>query len=261
MCSQPPKKNHVDMFRHFAAAVVLAPASATIGISGGEPTLYKGDLFHFLELALTLRPDLRFHVLSNAQHFVEDDIDFLRSDLAQKIQWGVPLYAADASLHDQIVGKVGAFERLEDGLAILCRAGAPLELRTVVMQQNVAQLADTARYIAAHIPFADPWAIMQLENIGFARNRWGELFFDHSVEFTPVANAVDIARVHGLPAILYNFPLCTVPRQYRRFAPSTISDWKRRFEDRCEGCIAKPHCGGFFEWHPDQASYQHLGMS
>lgn len=261
MCSQPPKKTHVDYFRHFKAAAILAPTNATIGMSGGEPTLYKAELFDLIEFAATLRPDLRFHVLTNAQHFTEEDVGFLSSEVGRKILWGVPLYSENAELHDRLVNKRGAYDLLMRGLAILCRSGAPTELRTVVMQDNVHELPALARFITTHVPFADPWAIMQLERIGYARNRWSQLFFDHSEDFSSIAKAVEIARLSGVPAILYNFPLCTVPSLYRRFAPSTISDWKRRYEPECEGCLAKPFCGGFFEWHPSNASYKHLGLT
>lgn len=260
MCSQPPKKTHVDMFAHFSAAAVLAPQDAVLGISGGEPTLYKTELFRFLDLALTVRPDLSFHVLSNGQHFTSADIDFLASENGRNILWGIPLYSDDPDTHDRLVGKVGAFDQLMDGLAVLCRSGAAVELRTVVMRDNVERLPALASFIAHHVPFANPWAIMQLENIGYARNRWHELFVDHSADFDQIAGAIDFARLHGIPTTLYNFPLCTVPTPYRRFAPSTISDWKRRFEARCDGCIAKRQCGGFFEWHPDHASYRRLGL-
>lgn len=238
---------------------MLAPQGAVVGLSGGEPTLYKDELFDLLDFALTMRPDLRFHVLTNAQHFVENDLGFLSSLNARRILWGVPLYAPDAGIHDQIVGKTGAHARLLDGLAILCRAGAQTELRTVVMKQNVLLLPKLARFIARHATFASPWAIMQLENIGYARNRWTDLFYDHSINFTPIQTAVETARLHGVDVMLYNFPLCTVPAAYRRLAPSTISDWKRRFEPECEGCLAKKWCSGFFEWHPSQTSYQQLG--
>lgn len=260
MCSQPPKKTHVDMFAHFSAAAMLAPEHATIGLSGGEPTLYKAELFRFLDLALTLRPDLKFHVLTNGQHFDEADIDFLSSEPARRILWGVPLYSTVPATHDRIVAKSGAWDRLMSGLSVLCRAAAPLELRTVVLQDNIENLPDLAAFIATHVPFADPWAIMQLENIGFAKNRWTDLFVDHSRDFAPIARALDFARLKGIPTTLYNFPLCTVPTPYRRFAPSTISDWKRRYDDRCEGCIGRKQCGGFFEWHPFDKSYERIGL-
>lgn len=259
MCSQPPKKTHDDLFRQYKAACVLAPPNAVVGLSGGEPTLYKAELFDLLDFALTLRPDLSFHVLTNAQHFDEEDVGLLASESMRKVLWGVPLYSANPELHDDLVGKQGAFHKLQQGLSILAKAGASVELRTVVMQQNAAHLPALARFISRHVPFASPWAIMQLENTGYARNRWNQLFFDHSQDFGLIAEAIDTARISGLSAILYNFPLCTVPPAYRRFAPSTISDWKRRFESVCEGCVARKWCSGFFEWHPTQASYERLG--
>jgi len=43
-----------------------------------------------------------------------------------------------------------------DGLSILCRAGVALELRTVVVKDNIARLPELAGFIAPHIPFAIP---------------------------------------------------------------------------------------------------------
>lgn len=253
MCSQPPKKTHYDNFSHFEKAALLAPEGVVLGFSGGEPTLFKEQLFALLQRVHEKRSDLRFHVLSNAQHFVEDDIGFLGSPAGRAVQWGVPLYAPDARLHDAIVGKVGAFDRLLDGLSILCRSAAQVELRTVLTNMNVSVLPSLASFITRFVPFAAPWAIMQLERIGFAKNRWNELFFDNSENFDQISQAVDIARLSDIPVLLYNFPLCTVPPAYRGLAPATISDWKNKFLPECEGCSLRSSCAGFFEWHGDQA--------
>jgi len=253
MCSQPPKKTHHDNFLHYERAALLAPQDAVLGFSGGEPTLYKRELFELLARVHAARPDLRFHVLTNAQHFSNGDIPFLSSAAGRTVQWGVPLYAPDAELHDRIVGKDGAFGALLDGLAILCRAAANVELRTVLTTMNAASLPCLAHFISRLVPFAAPWAIMQLERIGYASNRWNELFFDSSADFEPVANAINIARLSEIPTLLYNFPLCTVPPAYRVFAPATISDWKNKFLEVCEGCSLRSSCGGFFAWHTDQA--------
>ena len=253
MCSQPPKKTHHDNFLHFERAALLAPRHAVLGFSGGEPTLYKRQLFDLLDRVHVKRPDLRFHVLTNAQHFSEGDIPFLASSAGKTVQWGVPLYAPDAALHDDIVGKQGAFDALLNGLAILCRAAASVELRTVLTSMNAPVLPSLAHFITRFVPFAAPWAIMQLERIGYASNRWNELFFDSSANFGQVAEAIDIARLSEIPTLLYNFPLCTVPSEYRVFAPATISDWKNKFLEVCEGCNLRSSCGGFFAWHTDQA--------
>jgi MoaA/NifB/PqqE/SkfB family radical SAM enzyme len=136
MCSQPPKAKHVDLFPFLERAALLAPEGATVTLTGGEPTLFKHDLFHLIETVLSSRPDLSFHVLTNAQHFDEGDASSLVR-LSPSVVWGIPLYAPGRGLHDAIVKKEGAYDRLMQSLALLARTGARIELRTVAMANNV----------------------------------------------------------------------------------------------------------------------------
>jgi His-Xaa-Ser system radical SAM maturase HxsC len=252
MCSQPPKKTHVDRFDLFEEACLLAEPDSFIGISGGEPTLYKEQLLGMMERVLSARGDLEFHVLSNGQHFSNDDMERLRDPVYRRVNWGIPLYARESSLHDEIVGKVGAFERLERSFAALAMAGARIELRTVLLTSNLAVLPSLARYVASRLRFIENWSVMQLENIGFARNRWSHLYVNHRENFEPIAAALDWAAAYGIDARLFNFPRCTVPEPYRRQAPASISDWKRKYVPACSTCREREHCCGFFEWHPDE---------
>lgn len=260
MCSQPPKKHHVDLFQQYEEAAVLAPENAVIGISGGEPLLHKAALFRFLENVTDARPDLRFHVLTNAQHFTEQDIAFLKSSAAANVLWGVPLYATEPTLHDRIVGKGGAFGMLSDNLSLLAFTGADVELRTVILTENASNFSDLARFVTLNLPFVNFWAIMQLENIGFGRKNWDSQFLDTSLEFSPVADAIDIAGARGIEVCLYNFPACTVPTEYRHHATRSISDWKQKYLDVCSDCTIKELCGGFFQWYPEKNGFRELGL-
>jgi His-Xaa-Ser system radical SAM maturase HxsC len=259
MCSQPPKKYHADLFDQFTQAASLAPQGAMIGVSGGEPLLHKERLFGMLEEVKAQRPDVGFHILTNAQHFSREDLERLQRLDHERVLWGVPLYSATPENHDRIVGKTGAFATLEQGLSILMRAGASLELRTVVMQQNWQDLPALANYVSTRLNFLTVWAIMQLERIGYARMNWKETFRDTSGDFDQIARAVDIATARGLRAALYNFPLCSVPPVYQDFAPSTISDWKRKYLDFCLNCRVKKTCGGFFQWYSHSEGFAYLG--
>ncbi|MBS7708109.1 His-Xaa-Ser system radical SAM maturase HxsC [Chelatococcus asaccharovorans] len=259
MCSQPPKRHHVDLFPLFEQAAKLAPRGATVGLSGGEPTLYKQQLFRFLRVVHEERPDLRFHILSNGQHFNNADLETMRSLPHDQILWGIPLYAPDAVVHDEIVGKAGAFDALMAGFTLLLKAGAAIELRTVVMTTNAQDLPELAHFIATNLPYCSTWAIMQLEPIGYGRKNWDRLFFDSSVSFTPISRAINIAAARGIDASLYNFPLCTVPSAYRSFAPSTISDWKRKYLSFCDECSLRRICGGFFEWYDSNKGFMRAG--
>ncbi|NHK27159.1 His-Xaa-Ser system radical SAM maturase HxsC [Parvularcula flava] len=256
MCSQPPKKTHHDQFAFFEQACQLAPPAKTIGLSGGEPLLHKAPLFAMLERLHTCRPDLRFHVLTNGQHFTPADQRQLKK--LTGVCWGIPLYAADAILHDRLVGKDGAFSRLMESLPVLARSGAAIELRTVLMEPNSQALDSLARFITNSVPFIDVWAIMQLENIGYARNSWNELFHDHSDDFSALGETLAFALLHGIEVALYNFPRCTLPSAWRPYAPRSISDWKNRYAPTCSTCRERDACAGFFEWHPDDRGYKRI---
>ena len=258
MCSQPPKKHHLDLFPYFEAAAMLAPSGMVIGISGGEPTLHKEPLLAFLTRTLAKRPDLRFHVLTNAQHFEEEDCGRLCHPDFRRVTWGIPLYADEPALHDRIVRKEGAFSRLMESFAVLARSGALIELRSVLLRQNADCLPALASFIAGRLPFITRWAIMQLENIGYARQNWAGIFYDHSTAFGPLGAALDIGRARGIDVRLYNFPLCTVPEAYRTLADRSISDWKRRYLPVCVDCRARERCTGFFEWYPEKHGFMNI---
>jgi hypothetical protein len=70
-------------------------------------------------------------------------------------------------------------------------AGAKIELRTVLLTDNMTALPILARYLSARLAFVETWSIMQLENIGFARNRWSALHVDYGENFAPIAQALD----------------------------------------------------------------------
>src|SRR3546814_361732 len=161
-------------------------------------------------------------------------------------------WSSDVCSSDLIVGKHGAFDRLGASLAHLLHAGARVELRTVLLRSNCAQLPALARYAGARLRFIHAWSIMQLEKIGFARQRWNDLRVDHASDFSTIAAALDHALLDDVPVRLFNFPLCTVPEAYRALAVPSLSDWKRKYVPPCEGCSERAGCSGFFEWHPDE---------
>ena len=259
MCSQPPKAKHFDMFVALEQAALLAPRGMTIGISGGEPTLYKDRLFALLETVIEDRPDLQFHVLTNGQHFASEDIPFLSSKRMANIVWAVPIYADTPALHDRIVGKEGAFGQLLESMLMLSHTLARLELRTVLLQSNVERLPFLADFLTEYVPFAEFWSIMQLERIGFGKMNWATEFFDSSIDFKNVGRALNIATGRGMNAYLYNFPYCSVPEPYREYAVNSISDWKQKYMAECENCHARSICTGFFRWYDERVGFKNLG--
>jgi hypothetical protein len=229
MCSQPPKKHHVDRFAFFEQACLLAEPNSFIGISGGEPTLYKAELLGLIERVLTAREDMQFHVLTNGQHFDAADIERLRQPCFRRVTWGIPLYASQPDLHDRIVGKLGAFSRLEASFAALLLSGARIELRTVLLADNCGALESLSRHVTSRLRYVD-----------------------HRGRFEELGGAIDRALLYGVDVRLFNFPRCSVPPEFRHLAEPSISDWKRKFAPACNTCSQQELCSGFFEWHPDE---------
>lgn len=256
MCSQPPKNKVYDHFELYKEALLLAPNSMIIGISGGEPTLHKADLIPFLIDILKSRPDLKFHILSNAQHFTNEDIPSLKA-LNENVLWGVPLYSHIADIHDEIVGKEGAFSQLLNGLNILFQAGSQVELRTIVLKQNYDNFSQISGFISKHIS-CETWAIMQLEDIGYAKMNWDHIFVDTSLKFSVLSNALSIASKNRVNVRLYNFPKCTIPEEWRYIACQSISDWKNKYLPSCENCSEKETCCGFFDWYKEDRGYERI---
>lgn len=258
MCSQPPKEYELNLFAQYQAAVEHAAPGAVIGISGGEPLLYKSEVLDLIARAANSRADIGFHVLTNGQHLESADIPQLALLPHERLRFAVPMYSANPNVHDQIVGKSGAFLKALDGIRILMEAGAEVEVRTVLMRPNAPHLAELARFISWTMPDIAHWAIMQMEYIGFARKNWSELFFDHSANDQQLREAMIISRQHGLETILYNMPLCTLPADLRGAAPPTISDWKRKFLEVCKACAVRDECSGFFAWQTKEKTFQNL---
>lgn len=251
MCSQPPRD--IDdswRFPHYAEAILRLPEGSWIVLSGGEPTLFREALLVLLEEVASARGDLNIHILSNGQHFHTLDMDRLAAVHSKlNVLWGIPLYAPDSSLHDQIVDKKGAFNRLLENLYPLAASGAVIELRTVVTALNVLDMPALARFISTHLPFISYWAIMAMEPVGFAKANLSKLWFDHSIAPFPIHATLDLTRHLGVETKLYNFPRCTVGERYRQYCEQSISDWKRKYLKDCYFCQEKGACTGFFEWY------------
>lgn len=140
-----------------------------------------------------------------------------------------------------------------EGFTHLIMAGSRVELRTVMMTNNREGVPDLARLIVGRLGFCSQWSIMQLERIGFARNRFDELYANPIARFEEIATAVDTALLFGIPVALFNFPRCHVPPPYRHLAAASISDWKQKFASGCNSCSEQALCSGLFEWQPEES--------
>lgn len=257
MCSQPPKDRDYMHWELYKEAINFVPPDAVIGVSGGEPTIFLSELLDFIENAVNVYPNIRFHILSNAQHF-EKKHSYKLFSLRENILWGIPIYASDPDLHDHIVGKNGAFDKLLKGFNILLNSSSRVELRTVVLGDNYSNFLALAHFLTTHLSWAEVWAIMQLEPIGFARIDWQAKFVDTSENFEILEEVLKLTELKDMKTLLYNFPICTVKPRFRQRCVKSISDWKQKYLDECNVCVCKTGCAGFFEWYNGEEGFGNI---
>jgi His-Xaa-Ser system radical SAM maturase HxsC len=250
MCSQPPKpiKDFDRIREHLRLIDLIDPAAGQLGLTGGEPTLFKDDFLRLIRHCKSKLPETALHVLTNGRLF------FYR-DFAQKLgeinhpdlMLGIPLYSDVDSEHDYVVQAKGAFEETVLGLHHLARYNVQIEIRVVLHKQTYRRLPNLAEFIAHNFPFVSHIALMGLEMIGFVGANLESLWIDPYDYQRELSYACELLFLAGLNVSIYNHQLCVLDRPIWRFARRSISDWKNIYLELCSQCSVQTNCGGFFQ--------------
>lgn len=261
MCSQPPKdiddRWHVE--ENLRLIDLMDPGEEHLGISGGEPTLYREGLLEILAKTKAVLPEKQIHLLSNGRLLSDPSwIAALKQLDHSRLSWGVPLYADNAGDHDHVVQAPGAFGETLQGLYNLARAGQFVEIRVVLNRLTTPRLPELAHFLFRNLPFAHHVALMGIESTGLAKKHYDELWIDPLDYQEQLSQAVHFLANRGVPVSIYNLPLCLLPSHLSGFARQSISDWKNLFIEACNQCAAVEHCAGFFKSH--SARWQSRGI-
>ncbi|NOZ94432.1 MAG: His-Xaa-Ser system radical SAM maturase HxsC [Acidobacteria bacterium] len=249
MCVQPPRTSDdrtllADLHR---AITLFAKDTTVLGISGGEPTLLRGELVRLLRWLRSYLPATRLHLLSNARLFryrrFAADVGKATDNM---LTVGVPLNSDVPRLHDEIAGSQHAFDETVRGVLNLHRHGIAVEIRVVLTRSIVARIEGIAGFIRRNLPFACHVAFMGMETVGNAAANVDRLWVDPADFVDRLESAVGILRVAGIPTSIYNLQLCLLPRSLWRVARRSISDWKVEYLPVCLGCAQRHACCGFF---------------
>ncbi|EGH72839.1 His-Xaa-Ser system radical SAM maturase HxsC [Pseudomonas syringae] len=252
MCSQPPKdiddRWHID--ENLRLLDLIDPGVEQLGISGGEPTLYRDGLLAIIKHAANIVPEKALHILSNGRLLSDSSwIEDLNRLTHPSVTWGVPLYADNATDHDEVVNAPGAFTQTMAGLYNLQRAGQRIEIRMVLSKLTAARLPEWSHFVFRNLPFTRHVALMGIENTGLAKKNYDALWIDPADFQDQLALAAHFLDIRGIAVSVYNLPLCVLEPTLGKFYRQSISDWKNLFIPSCEACSAKHACAGFFKSH------------
>ncbi|MDQ3803559.1 MAG: His-Xaa-Ser system radical SAM maturase HxsC [Acidobacteriota bacterium] len=250
MCSQPPKQ--VDDFdrigEHLRLIDLIDPETAELGITGGEPTLFKDDFLRLVEYCRDKLPRTALHVLTNGRLFYYREFARRLGEIAHPdLMLGIPLYSDVDSEHDYVVQAKGAFEETVLGLHNLGRYGVPAEVRVVVHKQTYRRLPRLAEFISRNFPFAAHVALMGMEMFGFVHRNMDELWIDPHDYQVELREATETLFLAGMNVSIYNHQLCVLDEGLWPFARKSISDWKNIYLEECGVCALRERCGGLFQ--------------
>ncbi len=250
MCSQPPKQvnDFGRMWEHLRLIDLIDRETPELGITGGEPTLYKEGFLRLIEYCKEKLPNTALHVLTNGRLFYYREFARKLGEIGHPdLMLGIPLYSDVDSEHDYVVQAKGAFEETVLGLHNLGRYGVPVEIRVVVHKQTYRRLPRLAEFITRNFPFAAHVALMGMEMFGFVHRNFEELWID-SYDYQPeLLEAAEILSLSGLNLSIYNHQLCVLDRSLWGFARKSISDWKNIYLEACQECAERERCGGLFQ--------------
>jgi His-Xaa-Ser system radical SAM maturase HxsC len=250
MCSQPPKpENDFDrLAEHFRLIDLIDPGTKELGLTGGEPTLFKDDFLRLIGHCKSRLPGTALHVLTNGRLFYYRELARRLGEIAHPdIMLGIPLYSDVDSEHDYVVQARGAFEETVLGMHNLARYGVPVEIRVVIHRQTYRRLPKLAEYIARNLPFAAHVALMGMEMFGFVHRNLGELWIDPYDYQPELRDATELLAAGGQNVSIYNHQLCVLDHRLWPYAHKSISDWKNIYLDVCTSCAMRDGCGGFFQ--------------
>ena len=218
-----------------------------IVVTGGEPTLKTEQFFMVMSQLADKFPTSGVLLLTNGRSLASKSlVDRLLAHCPPYMEVAIPIHGHTAELHDKISRAEKSFEHTLMGIRNLLCNNIPVELRIVVSKLNVAYLADIARLIATSLHGVRIVNFIGLETLGNCAKNFEQVYMPYPDSFQYIKPALRILVDAGIDASLYNYPLCTVERGYWTLCKQSITPYKVRYAPACDGCDAKPFCGGYF---------------
>lgn len=216
-------------------------------ITGGEPFMIGPDIFRFFEFLRDKFECTDFLFLTNGRIFAVDSYVQRFVEKAPKNSIvAIPIHGSTAEIHDMITQTNGSFNQTIIGIKKLLKAGIHVELRIVVSRLNEKDIHNIAKMISNELSGVDYVSIMAMEMTGNARVNQDEVWISYVDAALVAEDAALVLIENGIDVKLYNFPLCTVKKEFWTLCEKSISPDKVRYAETCEICKMKNACGGVF---------------
>lgn len=240
-------KENPDIKKLLEQVKCIPDDTSHITITGGEPGLLRENLLNLLEECKIDLPNTEFLLLTNGRIFADKNFtEEIEKVIPENIRVAIPIYADNEKLHDGITRAKGSFKQAVLGIKRLIENNIDVEIRIVVLKKNYQYLEEIAKFIVQEFPEAKIVNIMALEMTGNAYKNREQVWINFKEVKEYLYKACITIIKAGIIVNLYNFPLCNLDERLYSIAHKSITDYKIRYKEQCEECLAKENCGGFF---------------
>lgn len=250
MCCQPPAadRDYASLVARNMNLIETADSDTDeICITGGEPTLIGKDLFAYMDKIWNRLPEVSIHLLTNGRAF--SSVSYLSefiSHIRGRICFGIPIHSDNCVDHDYIAGAHNSFYQTADGLQNLGKLHYDIELRVILIKQNVTRLPQIAEFIVMNLPFVSQVSFMGLEITGSALTNFDAIVAQPYLFTKSLSRAIRILTNCNIRSRIFNLPLCLIPKGVWPYSCRSISNWKLKYSKKCRTCAVKSECCGMF---------------
>lgn len=239
--------NEADIHNLIEIAKHIPTDTKHLTITGGEPFMAGKGIFEFISFLRDKYEETEFLILTNGRIFaVEEYAKLLRESIPRRCIIAIPIHGSCASTHDAITRAEGSFKQTIVGIKRLLALKIKVELRLVVCNLNLNDFDRLAELIIKELPTVEYISVMATEMTGNAFLNRNQVWVPYKKAFSSVERAIKRLIENGIDVKLYNFPLCTVKKEFWTLCEKSISPDKVRYAEICDTCLYKKACGGVF---------------
>jgi His-Xaa-Ser system radical SAM maturase HxsC len=218
-----------------------------IVITGGEPTMQTELFLEVLDRIREKYPCTQVLLLTNGRSLSDRWLyEEVCARHPENFRIAIPVHGATAELHDYITRAPGSFDQTILGLTRLMNSDIKIEIRIVVTKTNCDDLLNIAKLITSKFHRVYYVNFIGLEPRGNCALNFQDVYIHHRESFLKSKPAIEHLISHGHDVGLYNYPLCSVDRDFWPIAAKSISGYKNVYHPDCDLCAVKQICGGFF---------------
>ena len=251
MCPSPDssrKKGEANSIESLIEIARHIPSDTPhLTITGGEPFMVGEKIFRFLNFLKEKFENTEFLFLTNGRIFALDSyVKKLKECIPENSVLGIPIHGSTAEIHDNITQTKNSFRQTVLGIKKLLSKNIRIEIRIVVSKLNAEDVGNIAKMIARNMKEISHVSIIAMEMTGSAYVHRDKVWIPYKQAAKAVEEGIIILLQNGIDVKLYNFPLCTVKKEFWTLCERSISPDKVRYSEECEKCKMKSICGGVF---------------